>query len=83
MTTCRQVASALDRHLSGDLARDETATLEAHLAGCEGCRRFAHSYRATVEVARATTRHPDEAPPAAVPEGLVRSILAARRRNPS
>jgi anti-sigma factor RsiW len=75
--TCRDVAEFLMAYLDRELDPPQRTAFEAHLAGCDECVRYLRAYEQTVRLARAAGHDTDE--PEAVPERLVRSILAARK----
>jgi anti-sigma factor RsiW len=75
--TCRQLITFLHAYLDGELSADEAAEFDRHLAVCPSCVAYIATYKATVALARGTSN--GEELPEAVPEELVRAILAARR----
>jgi hypothetical protein len=79
--TCREVVAFLADYLARDLGSDERSRLEGHLTGCAECLAYLRSYRATVRSVRNLCGD-DDAPLADVPDELLRSIVAARRRPP-
>jgi anti-sigma factor RsiW len=44
---CRHVIAILDGYVDGELPADLAAEIDRHLAGCEPCRAFLATYRAT------------------------------------
>jgi anti-sigma factor RsiW len=78
--TCRQLIGFLAAYLDGELARDERAAFEAHLAVCPYCRDYLDSYRETVRLGKEAFG-PEDAIPDDVPGELVEAILAARARS--
>ena len=76
--TCRDVADFLMAYLDRELDPPQRSAFEAHLAVCDECVRYLRSYEQTVRLAKAAGRETDE--PEAVPERLVRSIVAARKK---
>jgi predicted anti-sigma-YlaC factor YlaD len=74
--TCRDLAEFVADYQSGELAPDVRAAFDEHLAECPDCVTYLRTYADTIRLARGAT----EPAPAAVPEKLVRAILAARRR---
>ena len=78
--TCREVADFLADYLAGELGADDRSLFEEHLADCPECVAYLRSYADTIRLARNAWGEPDDPVPASVPEGLVRAILAARRR---
>ena len=56
--TCRDWEERIALHAGGDLPAAEAAEIEAHLAGCEGCRGAAAAYGAGMEFLREAHREP-------------------------
>jgi predicted anti-sigma-YlaC factor YlaD len=52
VTACSRVARLLSLRTTGDLDADESARLEAHLAGCAGCRDELAAVSAVLELAK-------------------------------
>ena len=77
--TCRQVTEILDRYLDGELPTSAQLMLKLHFLLCRDCRNYLRSYERTIRVAKACLDL-DGAPPAEMPEELVKAILAARSR---
>ncbi len=77
--TCKQLVDFLDQYLADELPRRVREDFEAHLAGCASCERYLASYQKTLRLAALAAKHPNDAPPADVPDELVRAVLAARR----
>ena len=76
--TCREIADFLADYLDGSLALAERHVFDKHLADCPECAAYLRSYTETIRLARQSRE--DDALPAAVPDELVRAILAARHR---
>jgi anti-sigma factor RsiW len=74
---CREIADFLGRYLDGDLLPGERAEFDRHLAVCPVCVAYLDGYQKTVRVLHAAA--PDGLERAAVPEDLIRAILAAAR----
>jgi len=84
MITCRELVSFLVDYLEDKLSKAQRATFEEHLRICDGCVDYLDSYRKTIELTHDAFAGKDPSTPAeAVPEDLVRAILAARGRSPS
>ena len=75
---CREVVDFLDRYLDGEVAEEERAEFEEHLAECDACVAYLRSYRATRRLA-GSLRAEDAV--AAMPEDLIRAILSACNRD--
>ena len=76
--TCREMTDFLADYLDGSLALAERHVFDKHLADCPECAAYLRSYTETIRLARQTRE--DDALPVAVPDELVRAILAARHR---
>ncbi len=50
--SCGQVLDLLSEYLDGDLAGSQSASLEQHLRGCDGCARFGGEFRGVVGALR-------------------------------
>jgi anti-sigma factor RsiW len=72
--TCREFVDYVMRYLDGELAPAERQHFESHLTECPDCVRYLQQYRDTVA---AVGDQAGEVPPA-IPEDLVRAIVAAR-----
>jgi predicted anti-sigma-YlaC factor YlaD len=73
--TCRELTDFLADYFEGGLGPDRRAAFEDHLAVCGDCRRYLASYRSVLRLGRDCAL----AEPVALPEALVRAILAASR----
>lgn len=74
--TCRELIEFLREFLDGELSPRQVAIFDAHLRICPDCVNYVASYRTTLALERVTIDDP--APPAPLPEELVRAILASR-----
>ena len=74
MITCREVISFLLEYLDGTLSEHERARFEKHLSLCDSCVAYLHTYETTIRMEKLTAA--DEA---AIPEDLVKAVLASRR----
>ena len=74
--TCRKFVGFVGGYHDGELPGDQRSVFEAHLAQCQKCREYLKSYEATVRLAKAAMKNPEQA----VPEELVKAILTARSR---
>jgi anti-sigma factor RsiW len=74
--TCRELTEFLGDYVSGDLPQAQRTIFEEHLGECQDCVAYLRSYETTVRLGKAAYQ---EAATQAVPEALVRAILAARR----
>ncbi|HMF42033.1 MAG TPA: zf-HC2 domain-containing protein [Polyangia bacterium] len=69
-TNCEDVSARMMDLLYGELAADERATIEAHVAGCARCRSELDGFEKTRAAARQAL---DEAPPARVRAAIVKA----------
>jgi anti-sigma factor RsiW len=79
MLTCREFVEFLMAYLSDELPPGQRVVFEEHLAECPECRTYLRTYQQTIRIGKLACGCPDE-PPADAPEGLIRAILAARRK---
>jgi anti-sigma factor RsiW len=78
--TCKELVDLLRADHDGELASDVRRRVEAHLAGCPDCARYARGYRTAIRIAAGAAHHPEDRPAPDLPEALVAAILAARRK---
>ena len=78
--TCRDVVDFLLDYLACELDPAARAEFDAHLAICDECVAFIHSYEQTIRLGKAAFDQLDEPAEQRVPRALVDAILAARRR---
>ena len=80
MITCRQFEDFMIDYLEGDLPGRQVFVFELHLKVCGECRGYMAAYKRAVEVAtRAEETIRDEVELPAVPEDLVKAIIASRK----
>jgi anti-sigma factor RsiW len=79
LLTCQELIDFLAAYVEGELAADERAEFDRHLAVCPACVDYLHGYRETIRLGQALGAESELADEA--PEQLVRAILAARRRS--
>ncbi len=70
--TCSKTAKDISRYIDGDLGARRVRRLEAHLAGCAGCRALLDDFRAIAGMARRVATPP-------VPDGSWAKIRARLR----
>ncbi len=78
--TCRELVDFLGAYLDRELSDDVRRRFEEHVAACPECAAYLETYRETVKLTKDAFRDPDDPVPAAVPEDLIKAILAARRK---
>jgi anti-sigma factor RsiW len=78
--TCQELIEFLARYVDEELAADERARFDAHLAICPHCVDYVHGYRESIRLGRAAFSDATEIPED-VPDELVDAILAARKRS--
>ena len=76
--TCEEFVDSLGAFRDGELTSPDRVRARNHLGRCEKCFAYMHGYERTIELAKRSA--PDRGVSAALPEDLVRKILAARRR---
>ena len=79
IVTCREFADFIADYLSNELPVTVRSAFDDHLRLCPNCLKYLTGYQETVKLGKRAFEDDDAALPAAVPEELVRSILAARR----
>jgi anti-sigma factor RsiW len=77
---CPQVEELLSDHLEGTLPAPRLAAVEAHLAGCAGCRALREALAEVVETLRA---HPVLEPPLGLAERAATAALARDAATPA
>ncbi len=78
MITCRQFEDFILAYLEEELPERQNFVFELHLKVCRECRDYLAAYRRTIELSKRAFEDPEGPLPAAVPEDLVKAILAAR-----
>lgn len=77
---CRDLAEFLNDYVSGELPQDSRAHFEYHLSKCKNCHEYMVQYEVTTRAGKiACGEMSDEMP--AMPEGLIRAVLAARQKS--
>ena len=77
--TCREFADFMADYLSGELPADVRAQFEQHLSVCANCVKYLAGYRGAIALGKHAFDDSAADLPAAVPDELVKAILAARR----
>jgi anti-sigma factor RsiW len=76
--TCRQIIDFVQAFLDGDLPPREQTIFELHLTICPDCVNYLRSYQTTLVIAKLAAEDESELDP--IPEGLIKAILAARKK---
>ncbi len=77
--SCREFVEFLDDYVEGRLPAERRAVFERHIVLCGDCAKYLDGYRKTLSAARMALRGDESAlSDAALPEDLIRAILAAR-----
>ena len=76
--TCADFVSFFDDYVSEELPTEQRRVFERHIGICPECVVYLESYRTTIALAKAALCEQTQQAPCAMPEGLVRAILAAR-----
>ncbi|MCC7032907.1 MAG: zf-HC2 domain-containing protein [Acidobacteria bacterium] len=76
--TCRACSDFLADYLDGQLDPGIRATFEVHLDKCRNCRAYLEQYAAVIKAGRCACERENEQAAGALPEELVRAILAAQ-----
>jgi anti-sigma factor RsiW len=75
--TCRDCLEFIADYLDGKLPWGQKLSFEMHLALCSECRHYLDGYRKTISACQKSTL--DTEPTEAMPEELIRAILATRQ----
>ena len=70
--SCQELVELVTNYLEGDLAQEERASFEHHIAGCGGCHEYVQQMRQTIELTGRLT-------PADVSPEAEAALLAAFR----
>ncbi len=82
--TCREhIEQFLCDYVNGELPREQAAAFERHIACCKPCMLYLDSYRKTIAAERACCCHVKNPELAAVPEELVKAIMATLGKSQS
>jgi predicted anti-sigma-YlaC factor YlaD len=77
--TCEELVDSLAAFLDDELTLQGRVGAQKHLIGCDKCSAYLRGYERTVELAKKTRSN--SAASTALPEDLVRRIMAKRRRS--
>ncbi len=78
MITCREFEDFILAYLEGELPGRQRFVFDLHLKVCRECRDYLAAYRRTVAVTKRAFDDDDAPVPDAVPEDLIKAVLAAR-----
>jgi predicted anti-sigma-YlaC factor YlaD len=76
--TCEEMVQFLMDYLDGDLPADQRASFEEHLRYCPPCVCYLQTYQECIKLGKICIK--EEETTVAVPEELVKAILAARKK---
>ena len=79
MLTCQELIQFLMDYLDGELPAEQRALFEEHLRLCPPCVCYLESYQQCIKLGKVCVCEEEEIK-AAVPEELVKAILAARKK---
>lgn len=79
--TCREFVNRLGPYTDGELAAEPRREMEAHESQCDQCGQYRKSYVAAIKIAKDSVAGDNLNADAEMPESLVRSILASRKRD--
>ena len=82
LLSCRECADFLCEYTCGELPAVERKEFERHLAACPPCVVYLATYEKTVALEKPALCSEEAAKGPAMPEALVRAILAARGKSP-
>ena len=77
--TCEEFIDSLAAFRDSELTPPDRIRTQEHLASCEKCSAYLRGYERTIELAK--TSASDIGPSSALPQNLVRRIMAARHRS--
>ena len=76
--SCREALDLLGEDLEGTLPPGKNLALRLHLFLCKNCRDYRRTYRTTTELVKALQKETPSDASTAVPDELIRRILAER-----
>ena len=81
LITCRELNDIIGDYLAGELTPTQQAAFDRHMAVCPECREYLETYKTTVALGKSAFDHPDDPPPASLPPGIIKAILALRSKH--
>ena len=78
--TCRELIEFVAGYLDETLPVAQRDEFERHLQDCPYCVDYLNSYRATIKLVETLRDDPSAPIPEDAPGGLIRAILAARKK---
>jgi anti-sigma factor RsiW len=78
--TCRELIEFLMEYLDGEMTPERRHEVDRHLAVCPSCVEYVKGYQEAVRLGKEVMRAEDGPCPVDVPEGLVRAVMAARKK---
>jgi anti-sigma factor RsiW len=79
--TCREFVNRLGAYTDGELTGEPRKEMETHASECEQCAQYRNSYAAAIKLAKESVARDNLNADAEMPESLVRSIIASRKRD--
>jgi anti-sigma factor RsiW len=76
---CRECAEFLIQFVSGELPEETRAIFLVHLSRCRNCEEYLRQYQDTIVATKMACDREERDRMPALPEELVRAILAARK----
>ena len=78
--TCQELIDFVADYLEEALPVAQRDEFERHMQDCPYCVDYLNSYRATIKLVETLRDDPSAPIPEDAPEGLIRAILAARKK---
>lgn len=77
---CRELAEFLNDYVSNELPQESRVHFEFHISKCKNCREYMVQYEVVIKAGKiACDEMSDEMP--AMPEELIKAVLASRQKN--
>lgn len=80
MITCQEVVEYLMAYVNNELAVEDRAAIDAHLAVCPECVTFLKTYQATIRCELVAFERREQIVEEAIPESLIQAILKLRAK---
>ncbi len=76
--SCREFIDLIYALLAEELAPEQRASADAHLAICDACQSYLQNYQITTKLLERVRDEPDAPLPDDVPDALIDALIAAR-----